>query len=110
VIDLGDKSNALASLCRQFDVRRLRLFGSAATDDFDPARSDVDFLVEFEEGVSLGPWLSRLTELKDALVELVGRDIDLVTPAALRESNFRAEAEKTLTTIYEEREVAEVAR
>ena len=86
------------------------MFGSAATDDFDPARSDVDFLVEFEEGVSLGPWLSRLTELKDALAELIGRDIDLVTPAALRESNFRAEAEKTLMTVYEEREVAEVAR
>ena len=34
-------------------VRRLDLFGSAAGDDFDPARSDLDFLVEFERGA---PW------------------------------------------------------
>ena len=110
MIDIGNKLGALAPLCRKFGVRRLRLFGSAATSDFDPARSDVDFLVEFEEGVSLGPWLARLTELKDALAELIGRDVDLATPAALRESNFRAEAEKTLTTVYDGREVAEVAR
>src|SRR5260370_10922073 len=40
---------AIAELCRRFDVRRLDLFGSAATGPFDPARSDLDFLVEFEE-------------------------------------------------------------
>jgi len=39
---------ALTELCRRFGVRRLDLFGSAATGHFDPARSDLDFLVEFE--------------------------------------------------------------
>jgi predicted nucleotidyltransferase len=38
----------LRALCRRFHVRRLDLFGSAARGDFDPERSDVDFLVEFE--------------------------------------------------------------
>ena len=38
----------IAALCRRFGVRRLAVFGSAARGaDFDPARSDVDFLVEF---------------------------------------------------------------
>src|SRR5688572_15246852 len=35
------------SLCRQHHVGRLELFGSAATGDFNPASSDLDFLVEF---------------------------------------------------------------
>ena len=38
----------LDELCRRFHVRRLDLFGSAAGDDFDAERSDLDFLVEFE--------------------------------------------------------------
>ena len=37
----------IAELCRKHGVKRLELFGSAARDDFDPARSDVDFMVEF---------------------------------------------------------------
>lgn len=37
---------AIRALCREFGVKRLELFGSAATDEFDPDRSDVDFLVE----------------------------------------------------------------
>lgn len=42
------RRSELAELCRRFRVRRLDLFGSAARDDFDRGRSDVDLLVEFE--------------------------------------------------------------
>jgi uncharacterized protein len=38
----------LRALCRRFHVRRLDLFGSAARGDFDPERSHLDFLVEFD--------------------------------------------------------------
>lgn len=38
----------LAYLCRRYRVLSLSLFGSAARDDFDPERSDYDFLVDFE--------------------------------------------------------------
>jgi len=38
----------LAAICREYRVRRLALFGSALRDDFDPERSDLDFIVEFE--------------------------------------------------------------
>ena len=40
----------ISALCRRYGVRRLELFGSAATEVFDPPRSDLDFLVEFEAG------------------------------------------------------------
>ena len=38
----------IAEFCRARGIRRLSLFGSVLRDDFDPARSDVDVLAEFE--------------------------------------------------------------
>jgi predicted nucleotidyltransferase len=37
----------IGELRRRHAVQRLALFGSAVRDDFDPERSDLDFLVEF---------------------------------------------------------------
>ena len=45
---IEQKREQLAELCRQHRVQRLALFGSALREDFDPERSDLDFLVEFE--------------------------------------------------------------
>jgi predicted nucleotidyltransferase len=38
----------IAEFCRACGIRKLSLFGSVLRDDFDPARSDVDVLAEFE--------------------------------------------------------------
>lgn len=39
----------MTRLCRDFGVKRLDVFGSAAGGErFDPDRSDIDLLVEFE--------------------------------------------------------------
>lgn len=99
----------LADLSRQFGVLRLELFGSACTPEFDPERSDIDFLVEFPPGYDFGPWASRFTEFQKALSDLFGRRVDLVMPSVLRDPWFRREVEKTRITIYHAPEVAEVA-
>jgi predicted nucleotidyltransferase len=44
---IEQKREQIAQLCRQYHVRRLAVFGSAFSGEFDPQRSDVDFLVEF---------------------------------------------------------------
>jgi predicted nucleotidyltransferase len=36
----------IAEFCRKWGIRKLSFFGSVVRDDFDPARSDVDVLVE----------------------------------------------------------------
>lgn len=43
------KRDALLELCRHHRLRRLDLFGSATTADFDPETGDLDFLVELED-------------------------------------------------------------
>lgn len=88
---------AIAALCRRFGVTRLAIFGSAVTDRFDPACSDVDFLVEFApESASLDTYFG----LKQALEDLFGRSVDLVSPNALRNPYFAERVEQTREELY----------
>ena len=45
---IDGKRNEIVDLCRRYRVRALELFGSAVNDRFDPATSDIDFLVDYE--------------------------------------------------------------
>ena len=77
---------AIALLCRHHAVRRLAVFGSAARGtDFDPDRSDADFLVESEPASGLVA-LERHLGLAECLERLLGRPVDLVERDAVEES------------------------
>lgn len=69
----------LESFCKKHHIQRLSLFGSAVRDDFGPG-SDVDVLVEFEQGKAPG---LAFFSLQDELTEIIGRPVDLHTPASL---------------------------
>jgi len=56
---VADNLPAIRALCQEYEVVRLDLIGSAATGEFDPDRSDIDFLIEWAPETNLGPWLSR---------------------------------------------------
>jgi len=70
----------IADFCRKHHIRKLALFGSVLREDFRPD-SDVDVLVEFEPGHTVG--LLRMAGLELELSELIGRKVDLRTPAEL---------------------------
>lgn len=73
---LAEKRDALAELCRDYGVRRLDAFGSAARGaGFDPKRSDADLLVEFAPGTDD---LIRFLDFKEALEALLGLPVDLM--------------------------------
>ena len=84
--------SALPALCRRFRVRRLDLFGSAADDRFDPARSDLDFPVDFEDMPDTA-YADAYFGLRDGLALLFGREIDLLTEAALENPYMRRQVE-----------------
>lgn len=90
----------VADLCRAHGVRRLALFGSAARGDFDPATSDVDLLVEFAD-LPPAARARRYFELLEALEQLLGRTVDLVEPAAVRNPFVRREIDASRVEIYE---------
>jgi len=69
----------ITAFCRKHHIRRLALFGSTLREDFSPD-SDLDVLVEFEPGHVPGlAFFAMETELS----ELLGRKVDLNTPAFL---------------------------
>jgi predicted nucleotidyltransferase len=69
----------IAEICRRYRIRKLSLFGSVIRPDFGPA-SDVDVLVEFEEGATPG---LRFFTLERELSQVFGRRVDLNTAAFL---------------------------
>jgi predicted nucleotidyltransferase len=89
----------IAELCRKHRVRRLELFGSATGDTFDPSRSDVDFLVEFEPRQPKG-WDDEYFLLREDLIALLGREVDLIEPHTLRNPYLIASINRTKQTLY----------
>lgn len=101
MIELIERNlDTIRALCRQFDVVRLEVFGSAASGAFDPARSDVDFVVDFAPGTDLGPWLERYFAFKERLEEVLGRPVDLVMAGALRKPRFVRSVNESRQLVY----------
>ena len=97
--DIATRRDQIAALCRRHHVRRLELFGSAARGtDFDPARSDLDFLVEFS--ADRPPTLAGFFALEQDLAQLLGRPVDLMAPSALRNPYLRAEVARNREVVY----------
>jgi predicted nucleotidyltransferase len=95
---IEDNREAIAALCRELGVRRLAVFGSAATGTFDPARSDVDFLVDlgdYDDRVG-----RRYMRLIVGLEDVLGRRADVVTERAVSDPDFRRELDATAEVIY----------
>ncbi|MFV3126291.1 nucleotidyltransferase family protein [Niveispirillum sp. KHB5.9] len=90
----------IAELCRRFQVRRLDVFGSAARgDDFDPARSDIDFIVEYQSDNG-APSLQEFLSLRQGLRNLLGREIDLTAAGAIRNPYIRADIDGSRKQVY----------
>ena len=86
----------IEEFCRRNRIRRLALFGSVLRDDFTPD-SDVDMLVEFEEGARVS--LFDLERMQIELSEALGRKVDLNTPGSLSKY-FRDEVLAEAETLY----------
>lgn len=91
----------LIVLCQRYRVRRLQLFGSAASGNFKPATSDLDFIAEFGDTQALD-YADRYLDFAEALERLFQRRVDVITQRSIRNPYFQAEVEKTAQTIYEE--------
>ena len=95
--------DAIGALCREYGVRRLDLFGSAATGAFDEATSDLDFVAAFADTRSPG-YADRYLTFAEALEALFGRKVDLVTERSIRNPSFRRTVEATRQTVYDGRD------
>lgn len=77
---IRSKRATILNVCRKHGAHSPRLFGSIARGEAGP-ESDVDLLVEMEQGRGLLDQAAILVELRD----LLGRDVDVVTTQGLRD-------------------------
>jgi len=96
---LQDNSFKIAQLCKKYHVSRLEIFGSASQQDRFGPESDFDFLVEFgpiEDGRHSDMYFGLLEELEATL----GRHVDLVVEAAIRNPYFKEAISKSKQVVY----------
>ncbi|MDO3378278.1 nucleotidyltransferase family protein [Geoalkalibacter halelectricus] len=94
------QKNQVHSLCRKHRVQRLSLFGSAASDQFDPAISDLDFLVEFQP-MPPREQAEHYFGLLEDLEALFGIKVDLVELAPIRNPYFRQAVENSRVDLFD---------
>ena len=107
-MQLEYNQQALAQLCQQYQVAKLYLFGSAATEAFSP-QSDIDLIVRFvDQPMAPEDQGQRYWDFLADLEQLLGRSVDLLTEKKFINPYFRQEVEKTKTLIYDRSESQEI--
>ncbi len=96
---IEDQRHSLEALCRKHHVRRLEVFGSAADGTFDPDKSDLDFLVEYEVLCPADHYEAYFGLWED-LQALFQRKIDLVEPHTMRNPYFIREVNAAREIVY----------
>lgn len=92
---------AIESLCEQYGIRRLEVFGSAARgDDFDPERSDVDFLIDLKPDRQGTFTMKDYLDFRDALSQLLGRPVDFVFVESIRNPYVRADIDRSREVVH----------
>jgi predicted nucleotidyltransferase len=92
----------LAVLCKRFRVKRLDLFGSAATGTFNPQTSDLDFIVLFNDAGEPG-YARRYLDFAESLEQLFNRRVDLLTERSIHNPFFQENVDRSRETLYEDR-------
>jgi predicted nucleotidyltransferase len=89
---------SIANLCQTHGVAKLEVFGSAATDRFNPERSDIDLIVTFADE---SPGLARrFVDFAESLESLLGRRVDLLIDKPFKNPYFRSSVNRSRVTIY----------
>ena len=91
---------SLEAICRKYAVRRIKVFGSALSDDFDEESSDLDLLVEFDDPPSGMRPAAQFFGLHEELQELFMRRVDLLEESAIENARLKQNALAGAVTLY----------
>ena len=87
-------------LLKSHNVRYLYAFGSAVSDIFDNARSDIDLLIEIDEPDPIKRG-EKLISIWDSFEDLFNRKVDLLTDSRIRNPYLRKSIDATKVLIYD---------
>jgi predicted nucleotidyltransferase len=89
----------IENLCRQYNVKKLYVFGSVLTDTFNKD-SDVDLIVAFED-IPVENYADNYFDFKFSLQDIFKRPIDLLEEQAIKNPYFRQSVNQKRQLIYE---------
>ena len=92
----------LETFCKKWKIKTLYFFGSVLRSDFNYNKSDLDVMVEFKIDAE---WtLLDHVEMRDELIKITGRSVDLLTKRSIERSQNKMRKEEILRTakvVYE---------
>lgn len=88
----------IKSLCNEYKVANLYLFGSALNDKFNN-ESDIDFIVTFRD-VELIEYADNYFDFKFSLEDLLQRQIDLLEEKSIRNPFLKKSINSSKKLIY----------
>ena len=88
----------IKSLCNEYKVAKLYLFGSALNDKFEN-ESDIDFIVTFRN-VELIEYADNYFDFKFSLEDLLQRQIDLLEEKSIRNPFLKKSINSSKKLIY----------
>ena len=95
---IDNNIDKIKTICTQYKVAELFVFGSVLTDDFKKS-SDIDFLVKFSD-VELYDYADNYFDLKESLERLLKRQIDLLEDKAIKNPYLRLSIDASKRLIY----------
>ncbi len=81
--NLRARRQEIIRVAGEYGASNIRVFGSVARGDAQTA-SDVDLLVDIDADATGFAYFGLIEDLRDALAEVIGIDVDIVDSAALR--------------------------
>ncbi len=86
--DLRARRHEILDIAARYGARNIRVFGSVGRGDADAA-SEVDILVDFAADAHGFAYFGLLEDLRRALTDVIGYDVDVVDSAGLRDMRER---------------------
>ena len=97
MLNIEPYNDDIIALCKSLSVKRLFLVGSAVRPDFDEVKSDIDLMVEFKGQKKL---FHRYFDLKEKLEKLLGRNVDIIQPKAVKNPYIQRNLERDKVAVY----------
>ena len=95
---LSIEKNKISELCKNHNVEKLYIFGSATNENFS-SKSDVDLLVSFKD-FDLANYFTNYISLKENFKKLFKRDVDLLEEQTLKNPILINSINKNKELIY----------
>ena len=97
---IKNKQQDFYLLCREHNVKYMYVFGSATSDSFNKAKSDIDLIVELNESdpVERG---EKLMSLWDKLEYFFNRKVDLLTDSSIHNPYLKKSIDSNKILVYD---------